>query len=99
MEITVTRSYKITVDEDVFVAIDEDRQTDLLSEITYNADGGDLSGTLYLVHCYNKENPSASPFTTWTTDPEDYANEDTTVDVVDEIHYEVEDLGLNNQDA
>lgn len=99
MEINVTRTYKITVDEDAFLAIDEDFQTDLLSEITYTADGGDLSGTMYLVHCYNKENPVASPHTSWTMDPEDWASDDVAINVVDEIAFEVEDMGMNNQDA
>lgn len=99
MEINVTRTYRITVDEDAFVAIDEDFRTDLLSEITYTADGGDVSGTMYLVHCYNKENPDASPHTTWTMDPEDWASEYVVVKSLAQIAFEVEDMGMNNQDA
>jgi len=96
MEIMVPRTYKITLktDQDHYDSLNEiDKLSDLLNEITYYAHGGDLVGKIYLVTITNISG-RASTITTWTTDPEDYRNDGVTVELVDEVDYEVEDCGI-----
>lgn len=101
MEITATRTYKINldIDQDHFDELNEEGNlTELIDAITYTCDGGDLIGTMYLVHAVNNENSNVSHLA-WSTDPDDWGSENVTHTVVDQVSFEVEDQGINAQDA
>jgi len=97
MEITVTRTYKIDLDIDQahYDELNEEGNlTDLIDTITYTCDGGDLSGTMHLVHIVNNENSNINHMA-WSVDVDDWYSPGTTSTVIDSVNFEVEDQGIN----